>query len=127
MGVIKKLIRCDSGDYIIIDDEQPISHYYYTLVDTNDETKKFQVTKLTCEGNYDDTVRVKNKLFKDGFREVVASTRFDDFWWGDGKIQPIDKINMDELTKGLSGNIFECDYDFVTHKVVEHIVKLKNY
>ena len=122
--LIKKIIKCVSGDYIIVSDEPYLNDQSYTIVNTNDVTRIFIVEKLICNGSYDDTIRIKHKLFKDGFRNVIACTRFDDVKHGDSRIYPIDKIKMDRLTEGRPGNIFECDSNNVTHKVEEYIIKL---
>lgn len=121
---IKKLIRCDSGEYIIVSDGKDLSHGYYTMVNTNDETRKFRIEKLFCDGSYKETKRVKDKLFKDGFRDVIASTRLIDVFHSDARINPINRVKMDELTKGLPGNIFECDSNMISYKVEEYVVKI---
>jgi chromatin remodeling complex protein RSC6 len=67
---------------------------------------------------------VKDKLFKDGFRDVIASTRLDDVFYSDGRINPIDRVKMDELTKDLDGHIFECDSKLVKYTVEDYVVKI---
>lgn len=124
---IKKLIRCDSGEYIIVSDGKDLSHGYYTMVNTNDETRKFELEKLVCNGGYKETKRVKDKLFKGGFRDVIASTRLDDVFYSDGRIHPINRVKMDELTKDLDGHIFECDSKLVKYTVEDYVVKIIQY